>query len=116
MTKKLLMLVTALLAFGLMTWAAEKSWTGVVSDEHCGVKHSTASDAAAQCVAKCVSGGAKYVLVVGEKVYKVDPQDKFSDFAGKSVKVKGTMSGDTITASGVTAAAAAPKKKAAKKG
>ncbi len=116
MAKKLLMLVTALLAFGLMTWAAEKSWTGVVSDEHCGLKHSAASDAAAQCVAKCVSGGGKYVLVVGKKIYKVDPQDKFADFGGKRVKVKGTMTGDTVTASEVTAAAAAPKKKAAKKG
>jgi hypothetical protein len=98
------MVAITVLAFGCLAWAAGKSWTGTVSDSHCGAKHAQASDAAAACVAKCVEGGAKYVLVSGGKVYQLDTQDKFADFAGKSVKVTGTMKGDAITVESVEAA------------
>src|SRR5713101_3371529 len=114
MSRKITMLATALLFLGCMAWAAEKSWVGVVSDSHCNAKHAMASDAAASCVAGCVAKGGKYVLVSHGKVYQVDPQDKFSDFAGKRVKVTGSMSGTAITASAVAAAPAAKKAKAKK--
>jgi hypothetical protein len=103
MSKRLLMLVVALMVSGCMAMAAE-SWTGTVSDSNCGLKHSEPSAAAAKCVAGCVAKGAKYVLVSKGKVYSVEPQDKFADFAGKSVKVTGTMEGDSITAESVMAA------------
>lgn len=109
MTKKLLMGLMAFLVAGTIALAAEKSYTGVVSDSHCGLKHSTPSDAAAECVKKCVSGGGKYVLVSRGKLYNLDPQDKFADFAGKRVKVIGTLSDDTVKASSVTEAAAGKK-------
>lgn len=102
--KKTALAAIAVFALGSLLLAAEGSWTGVVSDEHCGAKHSKASEAAAGCVAKCVSGGAKYVLVSEGKVYKVEPQDKFSSFAGKSVKVSGKEDSGTITAASVEAA------------
>lgn len=104
MTKKSMMLCLTFLVVGCMTMAMGKTFTGTVSDEHCGVKHAVASDAAATCVAKCVSGGAKYVLVSHGKVYQLDAQDKFGDFAGKSVKVTGTMKGTDITVESVVAA------------
>ncbi len=108
MSRKLTMAVLALLVFGCIAWGAEKSWKGVVSDSHCLAKHATASDEAAACVAKCVSGGAKYVLVSHGKVYQLDPQDKVgADLAGKEATVTGTMSGDTITVSSAEAAPAA---------
>src|SRR5579863_3849641 len=78
MTKKSILLLV--LALSLSSWALAapaKSWTGTVSDEHCGVKHAAAGDAAAACVKKCATGGAKYVLVSKGKVYNVDNQDKF---------------------------------------
>ncbi len=106
MNKRLVMLVITMLISGCMLWAADKSWTGTVSDDHCGIKHATASDEAATCVAKCVSDGAKYALVADGKVYSVEPQDKFASFAGKSVIVKGTMKGTTITAESVEVAEA----------
>lgn len=115
MSKKLLMILMALFVVGSMALAAEKSYTGVVSDDHCKAKHSTASDEAAACVKKCAGGGAKYLLVSGKKVYNVDPQDKFADFAGKKVKVMGTAKGDTITASSVAEAPMAAKKGGMKK-
>jgi len=97
MSKKLVLLGMALLVFGCMAWAGDgKTFTGVVSDSHCGAKHYKASDAAAGCVAKCVDGGAEYVLVSGGKVYKVDNQEEFEEYAGKSVKVTGIADGDSI--------------------
>lgn len=111
MTKKLMILAVTILAFGLLAVsAADKSTlTGVVSDSHCGAKHAAASDDAATCVGKCVAGGASYVLVSDAKVYQLDAQDKFKDFAGKSVKVTGTVDGDKIAVESVEAAAAAAK-------
>jgi Protein of unknown function (DUF5818) len=109
MSKKIWMLALTLLVSGCMAMAAD-TWRGTVSDSNCGAKHAVASEAAAKCVAKCVAGGAKYVLVSKGKVYSVEPQDKFADFAGKSVKVTGTMSGDAITAETVEAAASHKKK------
>ncbi len=106
MIKKSMMLCLIVLAAGCLTYAMGKSITGTVSDSNCGAKHAMASDEAAACVAKCVSQGGKYVLVSGDKVYQLDAQDKFADFAGKSVKVTGTMKGDSITVASVAAAAA----------
>ncbi|HKS97117.1 MAG TPA: hypothetical protein VJV74_13420 [Terriglobia bacterium] len=126
MSKKLTMLGVALLLFGSMAWAAqtaakatkaataEKTYYVTVSDSNCGLKHAQPSAEAAACVAKCVTGGAKYVAVYRGKVYQLTPQDKFADFAGKRAKVTGTRSGDTITASNVEALKSGTKSKAKK--
>jgi hypothetical protein len=98
------MLAAIFLVAGCMTWAAADSWTGVVSDSHCGAKHAAASDGAAKCVAGCVHGGASYVFVSDGKVYNVDAQDKFKGMDGKEVKVTGTVKGDTITVESVAPA------------
>jgi hypothetical protein len=102
MIKRITMVVLTLFAFGCLSWAADRTFTGTVSDEHCGAKHAKASADAESCVEKCVSGGAKYVLVSHGKVYQVDDQDKFKGLGGKSVKVKGTLSGETITVTEVS--------------
>ncbi len=110
MNRKLMMAGFALLVFGCLAWGAEKSWTGVISDSHCGLKHATASDDAAACVTKCVSGGGKYVLVSGGKLYQLDPQSKVTPaMAGREVRIHGSLKGDTIT---VTSATEAKAKKA----
>ncbi len=112
MSRRVTMSVLALLVLACLAWAADQSWTGVISDSNCGLKHSTASDEAAACVAKCVSNGAKYVLVTGGKMYQLEPQTKISSkMAGREVKVTGSLSGDTITISSAAAAAAAKGRK-----
>jgi hypothetical protein len=55
-------------------------------------------------VEKCVSGGAKYVLVSRGKVYQLDDQDKFKGLGGKSVKVTGSLTDSTITVTDVSPA------------
>ena len=105
MVKKILVLGATLLLAGGLAMASPDSWTGVVSDSHCGLKHSKASAAAEKCVEKCVSGGGKYVFVADGKLYQLEPQDKFKGMGGKDVKVTGTMEGDKITADTVGPAA-----------
>jgi len=105
MCRKLMMLGATLLMFGCVALAADTAFMGVVSDSQCGAKHSTAGDDAAACVAKCAAGGATYVLATSDgKVYQLDNQDKFKEYAGKSVKVKGTANGDSIAVESVEAA------------
>ncbi len=109
--KRVTMFVGTLLVFACMSWAADKSFVGVVSDNHCGVKHAEASEKATACVKGCVDKGGKYVLVSKGKVYQLEPQDKFAEHAGHRVKVKGELKDDTITASDVTMPMAGGKKK-----
>ncbi|GEM_PF-6509636 len=78
-----------------------KTLIGVVSDSACGVKHSRASRQAAECVSKCVAGGARYVLVSRGKIYQIEPQDQFSNFAGMKIKVTGTTEGGLVNADSV---------------
>jgi len=106
MVKKVFLVAGALLLVASLISAADTStWTGVVSDSHCGLKHSKASAQAAACVEKCVAGGGKYVFVADGKLYQVEPQDKFRGLGGKAVTVKGSIAGDTITADSVEPAA-----------
>jgi hypothetical protein len=103
MTKKIVMLAFALSVCGCLAWAADQTFSGVVSDDHCGAKHSTPSADAAACVEKCVAGGSKYVLVSKGKVYNLDAQDKFKGMGGTRVHVMGTLSDDSITVTSVKA-------------
>jgi hypothetical protein len=82
------------------------TWLGKVSDAMCGAKHMMSGNAA-ECTRACVKNGSKYALVVGDKVYTLDAEDKASldklnELADKSAKVQGTVSGDTIQVSSVS--------------
>jgi hypothetical protein len=95
--------------------AAEKTWTGKISDSMCGAKHNTSAEHAAKpmsdrdCTLACVKEhDAKYVFVSGGKVYKVGNQDfaALQEHAGHTVKLTGEMSGDTVTVSKIDMPAA----------
>ena len=50
------------------------------------------------CTHHCVKDmGGSYVLVVKKDVYKLDDQVKAEQFAGKKVKINGTLDADTHT-------------------
>ena len=84
--------------FAMSAFAA--SWTGYISDSGCAAKHADGSEKSAKCVNACVKNkGADAVLIVGDKVMKIDAssKDKVMDHLGHKVTVDGKMSGDTIT-------------------
>ena len=89
--------------------AAGSTFTGKVSDAMCGAKHTEGGIAPADCVRVCVQKGAKYALVVGDKVYTLDTSDKaqldeLNKLAWEQAKVTGTANGDTISVKSVAAA------------
>ena len=110
MTRKLWILgvlVLSLTCLGYtLGYSDDMTWTGKISDSKCGATHSSAEHGGKklterECIEACVKDGAKYVLVSKGKVYNIDNQD-FADLAvhaGHTVKVSGTMTGDTINVS-----------------
>jgi hypothetical protein len=83
-----------------------QTYTGQVSDAACGAKHTMMPGDDAECTRACVRQGAKYVLVVGDKVYALDAKDKaaldeLDKLAGQQAKVTGQANGDIIAVSSV---------------
>lgn len=92
MKKYLLFLV---LLFSVAVYAADKgTWTGYISDSHCGAKGN--NDGHAACAKKCVKEGYAPVFVVGEKVYAINDPKKVSKYIGEKVTITGTITGDAI--------------------
>jgi len=97
MKAKLIAGIALLLCCAAFTFAADGTWTGYISDSHCGAKG--AKDGHTECATKCVKEhDAKYVFVndADHKVYAIDAQDKVAAHAGHHVTVKGTVDGDSL--------------------
>ena len=110
--KMKLNIVAAVVIVGIATTAfgagKSQTFTGEVSDSMCGAKHMMEGKAA-ECARACVGKGSSYALVVGDKVYSLQVQDKaaqdqLSKLAGEKAKVTGTADGETIQVSKVDAA------------
>ncbi|HXR96935.1 MAG TPA: hypothetical protein VN709_03745 [Terriglobales bacterium] len=89
--------------------AAQTAYTGVVSDDMCGVKHTMdAGHSDADCVRMCTQDNGAYALVVGQKAYTLDAnaaqRATLNKLAAKRVIVKGTLKGDTLKVASVTPA------------
>jgi hypothetical protein len=87
--------------------AGKQTLTGEVGDAMCGVKHMDGT--AAECTRTCVSKGSKYALVVGDKLYVLNTNDKavlavLDQQAGKKATVTGTVDGTNIDVSNAVAA------------
>ena len=103
-----MVLSTGLVVVPGMAAGSTQTFTGKVSDAMCGAKHKEGL-APAACVRACVQKGAKYALVVGDKVYALDTSDQaaldnLSKLAWAEAKVTGTANGETISVKSVTAA------------
>ncbi|HUK54221.1 MAG TPA: hypothetical protein VL099_13100 [Candidatus Binatia bacterium] len=96
MNKRLLAAAAVVLSGGFALAAGQAgTWTGQITDSHCGYK----AKHTAACVNMCVMDhGAKYALASPDdkKLYILEPQEKAAPLANETVKVTGTISGDTI--------------------
>lgn len=80
-----------------------QSLTGTISDSMCGAKHMMTNVTPAQCTRECVKQGSDYALVSGGKVYTLKGDTKQIDkYAGQSVTVTGSVSGDTVTVKSIS--------------
>ncbi len=105
--KKNIALVITLAAgmLGTYAMAAPQTFTGKLTDNMCPTKHMMPGKSEADCVRECVNDGGYYVLVSGTKTVKVaGDQRRFSDLAGRRVRVSGELKGDTLTVSSIAAA------------
>lgn len=96
-----------LAASGAAVAADKQTLTGEVSDAMCGTQHMQSP--AAQCTRTCVGHGAKYTLLVGDKVYSLNTDDKsliavLNKEAGSKVTVTGTVNGVGVDVSSVVPA------------
>jgi hypothetical protein len=92
-----------LLLFGvsLSGWGWAESLEGYIVDQSCAGQKAMWDDSV--CVARCVTGGIKVVLVTDDgTVYKIANQDKIKpETYGKKVTVSGKMEAGTITVDSV---------------
>src|SRR5512137_838237 len=85
------LLAALFVTISLATIADQKTatWTGWISDDHCGAKGMSADHKA--CATTCIKNGSKYVFVNGadKKVIAINNQDAVSDekILGQEVKV-----------------------------
>jgi hypothetical protein len=103
-----LLLLGVFLLAGTLSFAAEKgTWTGLVSDSNCATS-SHASDA--KCIAKCMAGGAKAVLVTPQKdVLEITNPDAIKGHEGRTVSITGSLDGKQLTVDKVQMAKASTK-------
>ena len=106
--KKMIVLFALLtLTVAALAGAGTKgSWTGWVTDEHCGAKGASADHKA--CAEKCVTKGSKLVFYnsADKKIYGLDKQDVAKANLGQEVKVTGELDGKSIKVESIAPAGA----------
>jgi uncharacterized low-complexity protein len=87
------------------TASPQKSYEGMITDTHCGAKHSaTIGKTASDCTLVCVHGGEQFALVDGETVYSLDGEPAaLKQVAGQRVKIVGTLNGNKLSVASVVA-------------
>jgi len=91
-------LVLAIIFATAAAAASEMTFTGLVTDDHCGARHDMGSGKSpAECAKACVRNGAKYALVDGEKTYTLQGNsDELARASGRRVSLSGSLQGNTI--------------------
>ncbi len=95
--------VTAKAQSSISTTPAQH-YEGVVTDTHCGAKHSASiGDTAGDCTIRCVRAGEQFALVVGESTYLLEGDPAIlKQAAGQRVKVFGTLNDGRISVTSIT--------------
>jgi len=93
---RFIFLALALAAMSALAFAADSTINGTISDSMCGAKGANASHAG--CMAKCMSRGAKAVIVTDgdQKVLVIDNPDAIKGHEGHHVAITGKVTGDSI--------------------
>jgi hypothetical protein len=80
-------------------------YEGVVTDTHCGAKHSAAVGlSAADCTRACIHSSERFALVDGDKMYVLEGEAAaLKRVAGQRAKISGTLTGNTIAVASVAA-------------
>ena len=84
---------------------ATQTYEGMITDTHCGAKHSAAMGlAASDCARACVHAGEQFVLVHGDHLFRLEGDSAaLKQVAGQRVRIIGSLNGQKISVSSVTA-------------
>jgi hypothetical protein len=105
MKKHLAFLMVFVLISTITAMAATTTLTGMITDDMCGAKHMMKGKSDAECIRGCVRGGAKFALLVGDKLYVLSGMNsEVSALAGQKVTVTGTLKDNTLSVASVQAA------------
>jgi hypothetical protein len=79
--------------------SAQQTWTGQISDSHCGAKHTMQGMSDRACTEMCIKNKGQYVFVTGGKVYKIVDQNNkdLAAHAGHTVVLTGSLKDDSVT-------------------
>lgn len=108
--KKTTIVLFTLLALAMASLAGaaatKGSWTGWITDDHCGAKGANGDHKA--CAEKCIGRGGKLVFYnTGDKrIYDLDKQDVAKANIGQEVKVTGEVDGKAIKVESISPAGA----------
>jgi hypothetical protein len=93
----LTLLALTVLALPLASAGTKGTWSGWISDDHCGAKGAKAEHK--DCAEKCLGNGSKLVFynLADKKIYSLDDQDVAKQHLGHPVKVSGEVDGTAIT-------------------
>ena len=96
MRKVLSLALVALL--GSVGFALADSWTGYITDTHCG-KNGASKDHTAKCVEKCMKGGSKAQIFneADGKLLDLDSFAKVKTLMGAKITLTGTLDPKTNT-------------------
>ena len=91
---------------------SDSLFTGFITDTECGANHAPMIAKGAmgkddrECTLACVSKGATFGFVDEDRkrFYQLDDQDAPARFAGRKVRIRGRLEGDTIYVRSVTGA------------
>ena len=99
--------VLALLAAPLA--AASSTWTGWITDDHCGAKGAKAGHKG--CAEKCLGSGAKLVFydTTSQKLLGLDKQDLAKEHLEHLVVVTGELKGEEIVVESIRAKGSPPR-------
>jgi hypothetical protein len=98
-------LLTLFAGAALVSAAAPKTFTGVITDSMCGKDHAMMNvKPDSKCVLECVKSGSKFALLEGNNVYELSDQKAPEKFAGQKVKVTGTLNGNVLQVQSIAAA------------
>ena len=115
---KIACVTAAFLITAGMSFAAGQTWTGTITDTMCATSHQSNIEHALEnsgkrmtdqeCTVGCVGHrGQKYVFVSNGKIYRIENQEYagLAGHAAQTVKLTGSLAGDTIKVSQIVTTA-----------
>jgi hypothetical protein len=108
MKRIILSIAASLVLVPTLSFAAQQTWTGEISDGMCGTNHQAMAKSGQKvnprdCALECVKAGSKYVFASKGQVFEIANQEPpdLKKHAGHKVQVTGDLGSDgkTITVS-----------------